>query len=348
MISNNPHLETLALFFQGVLPNVLPLNVLVMREVKELRVGGHWLLSQLVDCLSIPKLKKLSLFVDPRESVEDVIVGLLTRSAAALRSALDPSVPLTNAHMPIGAGRDIHLEELSLGYDTPPGPNLLLSTAHSPIPPSSFITHPHAHAHMTIHNMYHYYVPPSTGIIPSWRTLLAQMPHLRVLKVGSTPLESLLICLGNNEDDGTGLNGVLGSGMSGSGSDGLVSKLEVLKLRGWCATYGYGGGGGPFGASVGGNAASGGGNGAGYGMGGSEVVSKLVGVIEARNPDLFGGVGNGGWSGAGSGWGAGSNGNMKRLKYLEMHDCDLGMDVERWLGGRIESVVCVDPPLCER
>jgi hypothetical protein len=204
---------------------------------------------------------------------------------------------------------------------------------------------------MTIHNMYHYYVPSPTGIIPAWRTLLAQMPHLRVLKVGGTPLESLLICLGNNEDDGTGLSGVVGSGgMSGSGNGWLVPKLEVLKMRGWCTSYGYGAG-APFGASIGGNSNSNSGNGAGYGMGGSEVVAMLVGVVEARNPDLLGGAGNGGGGGVwsvGNGWGAGGNGNIERLKYLEMHDCDLGLDVERWLGGRIESVACVDPPLCER
>ncbi|KXN82753.1 hypothetical protein AN958_02192 [Leucoagaricus sp. SymC.cos] len=341
IISGNPRLETLALYFQGVLPNVLPLTPLVMREVKELKVGGHWLLSQLVDCLSTPKLSKLSLFVDPRESAEDVIVGLLTRSAAVANGMVqDPSAPPNYTHMPTGAAADIRLEELSLGYDTPPGPALLSSSIHPFIPP---VTQPHAQVHINIHNMYHYYVPSPTGIIPSWRTLLAQMPHLRVLKVGGTPLESLLICLGNIEDDGSGLTG----GIVGNGW--LVPKLEVLQMRGWCATYGYGGGGGPFGAGSGAGG-SGGGNGAGYGMGGSEVVAKLVGAIEARNPDLGGGLGggSGGWNGSNNSWGTGGNGTVKRLKYLEMHDCDLGMDVERWLGGRVEGVVCVDPPLCER
>ncbi|KAF5349078.1 hypothetical protein D9756_009428 [Leucocoprinus leucothites] len=343
MISNNPHLETLALYFQGVLPNVLPLASLVMREVKELRVGGHWLLSQLLDCLSTPKLRKLSLFVDPRESAEDVIVGLLTRSAAALNGTVNPSAP-QYTHLSAGTAGDIHLEELSLGYDTPPGPNFLSSSSHSFIPPatSTLINHPHMHAHVGIHNMYHYYVPSPTGIVPSWRTLLAHMPHLRVLKVGNTPLESLLVCLGGNEDDGSGLGGVVGSGLSGSGNGWPVPKLEVLMMRGWCGPYGYGGG-APFGAGVGGGGA-GGSNGAGYGMGGSEVVAKLVAVIESRNPDSgaagLGGGGGGGWNGTIANWGSGGgSGAVKRLRYLEMHDCELGIDVERWLGVRIESVV---------
>lgn len=71
MISHN--LESLALYFQGVLPNVLPLAPLVIK-VEEVGISGHQLLSQLVNCLSTPKLKKLSLYIDPRESAEDIIV----------------------------------------------------------------------------------------------------------------------------------------------------------------------------------------------------------------------------------------------------------------------------------
>jgi len=65
MISHN--LESLALYFQGVLPNVLPLAPLVIK-VEEVGISGHQLLSQLVNCLSTPKLKKLNLYIDPRES----------------------------------------------------------------------------------------------------------------------------------------------------------------------------------------------------------------------------------------------------------------------------------------
>jgi len=276
-------------------------------------------------------LKKLSLSIDPRESAEDVIISLLTRSAAALSAPNPLPSPLT-----AGAIGNLKLEELSLGYDTPPGPNLL-SPSHPFILPAgpSLINHPHIHTHMNIHAMYHYYVPSPTGIIPSWRTLLVHVPHLRVLKVGGMPLEALLVCLANNEDDATGLGGA--GGGAGNGNNWLAPNLEVLMLRGWCGTYGYGSGG-----------SGGGSNGAGYGMGGSEVVAKLVVAIESRNPDS-GSVGlNGGWGGSTNGWGLGGNSSVKRLKNLEMHDCDLGADVERWLRGRIERVVCVDPPLSER
>jgi len=335
MISHNPHLQSLVLYFQGVLPNVLPLASLVIREVTEVRIGGHWLLSQLVDCLSTPQLKKLSLSIDPRESAEDVIIGLLTRSAAAL-STFNP-LPSQFTQLTAGAIGDIKLEELSLGYDTPPSPNLL-SPSHPFILPAgpSLINHPHIHTHMNIHAMYHYYVPSLTGITPSWRALLVHVPHLRVLKVGGMPLEALLDCLANNEDDGSGLGGAGGSG-AGNGNNWLAPNLEVLMLRGWCSNYGHG------------SSGSGGSpNGAGYGMGGSEVITKLVVAIESRNPDS-GSVGlGGGWGGSINDLSLGGNSSVKRLKHLEMHDCDLGVDVERWLEGRIERVVCMDLSLSER
>lgn len=89
------------------------------------------------------------------------------------------------------------------------------------------------------------------GIIRSWHTLFAHVPHLRVLQVGGNPLEALLACLGNNE---TGF-GVAAA--SGSGNNRLVPNLEVLMLRDWCTNYGCGGSG-----------SNGGSDGAGCGMGG--------------------------------------------------------------------------------
>jgi len=35
-------------------------------------------------------------------------------------------------------------------------------------------------------------------------------------------------------------------------------------------------------------------------------------------------------------------GGNSRFKYPEMYDCDFGVDVEGWSGGRIERVICVD------
>ena len=104
MISHN--LESLALYFQGVLPNVLPLASLVIK-VEEVRIGGHRLLSQLVNCLSTPKLKKLSL----AELVHRSEGECRTRSAAALNGAFGP-LSSQYTHLPAGAVGDINLEEL--------------------------------------------------------------------------------------------------------------------------------------------------------------------------------------------------------------------------------------------
>ena len=101
-----------------------------------------------------------------------------------------------------------------MGCDTPPGPDLL-SSSHPFILPAgpSLINHPHMCACIT-------------GIIPSWHTLFAHVPHLRVLKVGGNPLEALLACLGNNEDDETGL----GAAAAGSGNNRLVPNLECCVI----------------------------------------------------------------------------------------------------------------------
>ncbi len=275
IIAQNPTLETLSLYFQGVLPNVLPLTPLKLDRVTSLRLGGHYLLSQLLDTLILPSLKSLTLLVDPREPVEDTISNLLTRSSSS-----------QTTHTQSSSHPTLQLEELSLGYE-------------SPTP--SFM----------------YYVP--AGIITSWRILLEKLPFLRALKIGGTPVEALLMALASGEDDGTGVSGC------------VAPRLEVLKMRG-CMLH-------------------------------SEAVLKLVQLVEVRNPEGGGSVGvsssgssgshgfsawggGGGNSGSGSvgGGSTGGGGMVKRLKCLEMQECELGMDVERWLGSRVETVVCVDPP----
>ncbi|KAF9441247.1 hypothetical protein P691DRAFT_684604 [Macrolepiota fuliginosa MF-IS2] len=282
MIAQTPTLESLSLYFPGVLPHVLPMNELRLDRVRELRVGGHCLLAQLVDVLVLPALKSLSLLVDPREPVEDLISGLLTRSASP------------------------QLEELSLGYDSP--------CAH----PFSFPSHPH-HTHAHPHHLpsFMYYLPP-TGLISSWRLLLSRLPSLHTLRIGGTPVESLLTALGSNDDiDGSGVNGW------------VVPRLEVLKMRcgpgpGCGALGGFGGHVGQMQAGL-------------Y----SEGVGKLVQFVEARNPEPGGSGGSGGGGGNSTLAMAPTiqAGGVARLKYLEVQDCELGQDVERWLGGRVENVV---------
>ncbi|KAH9477559.1 hypothetical protein JR316_0009781 [Psilocybe cubensis] len=80
ILSNNPQLKTVSLHFQGILPAILPLSVLVLPHVTSLTLGGHFLLTQLLESLTLPSLESLTLDIEPRDTVEDVISGLLTRS----------------------------------------------------------------------------------------------------------------------------------------------------------------------------------------------------------------------------------------------------------------------------
>ncbi|KAF8067945.1 hypothetical protein FPV67DRAFT_1494339 [Lyophyllum atratum] len=80
IIANNPSLESLTLHFQGVLPAVLPLTPTTLSHVKTFHIGGHFILSQLVDVLALPSLTDLTLDIEAREPIEDTISNLLTRS----------------------------------------------------------------------------------------------------------------------------------------------------------------------------------------------------------------------------------------------------------------------------
>jgi hypothetical protein len=80
IISSNPGLKTLSLHFQGVLPAILPLAPTSLPELKELSIGGHYLLSQLVDSLILPSIDTLNLDIEARDPIEDTISNLLSRS----------------------------------------------------------------------------------------------------------------------------------------------------------------------------------------------------------------------------------------------------------------------------
>ena len=80
ILSNNPHLKTVSLHFQGVLSAVLPLSVLTLPHVTSLTLGGHYLLTQLLDSLTLPSLESLTLDIEARDAIEDIISNLLTRS----------------------------------------------------------------------------------------------------------------------------------------------------------------------------------------------------------------------------------------------------------------------------
>jgi hypothetical protein len=80
VVTSNPNLEDLALHFSAVLPPILPLTATTLPHLKELGLGGHYLLSQLADSLILPSLVTLNLDIEARDPVEDTILHLLSRS----------------------------------------------------------------------------------------------------------------------------------------------------------------------------------------------------------------------------------------------------------------------------
>jgi hypothetical protein len=64
----------------AVLPAILPLSPISLTELKELSLGGHFLMSQLTDSLILPSIDCLTLDIEARDPIEDTISNLLTRS----------------------------------------------------------------------------------------------------------------------------------------------------------------------------------------------------------------------------------------------------------------------------
>ncbi|KAJ7937595.1 hypothetical protein B0H13DRAFT_2176493 [Mycena leptocephala] len=88
--ANNGTLKSLRLHFSSVSHAVLPLPAsTTLEHLEDLYVGGHHLLSQLVDTLTIPQLRVLDLDLDaPREPIEETISRLYTRSQNPLLKSL--------------------------------------------------------------------------------------------------------------------------------------------------------------------------------------------------------------------------------------------------------------------
>lgn len=80
ILSHNPGLETLALHLAAVLPAILPLSPITLPELKELTLGGHFLMSQLTESFILPALGTLTLDIEARDPIEDTISHLLARS----------------------------------------------------------------------------------------------------------------------------------------------------------------------------------------------------------------------------------------------------------------------------
>ncbi|THH11350.1 hypothetical protein EW146_g8068, partial [Bondarzewia mesenterica] len=78
--ANNPALEELTLHFSNVTNPVLPLAAATFPELKSLSIGGHYLMTSLVDALVLPALDALTLDMEARDPIEESILGLLARS----------------------------------------------------------------------------------------------------------------------------------------------------------------------------------------------------------------------------------------------------------------------------
>ena len=97
IIASNPNLEGIDLHFTTVHPAILPLNPLSLGNLTKLGLGGHYLLAQLVDHLTLPSLAHLSYDIEAREPIEETITNLISRSnnppLASLSIAYNPGTP---------------------------------------------------------------------------------------------------------------------------------------------------------------------------------------------------------------------------------------------------------------
>jgi hypothetical protein len=80
VIEHNRSLEECRLFFGGVMAPILPLSPITLERCKILSIGGHYLLSGLVDSVVTPVLDDLSLDIEAREPIEECISNLVARS----------------------------------------------------------------------------------------------------------------------------------------------------------------------------------------------------------------------------------------------------------------------------
>ncbi|KAI9568726.1 hypothetical protein HD554DRAFT_2204935 [Boletus coccyginus] len=97
IISNNPNLEFLTLHFAVVVPAILPLHTTCLSKLRELTFGGHYHMSTLTDALVLPALDVLSLDIEARDPIEDVITNLLQRSNNPPVTQLSVSYGNTNS-----------------------------------------------------------------------------------------------------------------------------------------------------------------------------------------------------------------------------------------------------------
>lgn len=81
VIAANPTLLSLSAHFAMLAPAVLPLVPCTLPVLRELTLGGHHLLSLLMDTLTVPCLSTLTLDVEAHDPIEDTLSALFQRSS---------------------------------------------------------------------------------------------------------------------------------------------------------------------------------------------------------------------------------------------------------------------------
>jgi hypothetical protein len=81
ILSSNLDLETLSLHVTSANPAVLPLSPTTLEHVKNCSIGGHYLMASLVDCLTLPAVESLTVDIEARDPIEDILAQLLQRSS---------------------------------------------------------------------------------------------------------------------------------------------------------------------------------------------------------------------------------------------------------------------------
>ncbi|KAK7054799.1 hypothetical protein VNI00_003262 [Paramarasmius palmivorus] len=167
--ANKQTLRVLALNFAAVTPAILPLVSLCLPEVRELSLGGHYLLSSLMEILVLPQLEELNVDVEVRDAVEEVITSLISRMANA------PEIGDGIKHLSVaygwGSGRGATIRRRSA--------NLSWNPQHeNEGSPKSIYCTP----------------------VSSWN-FLSELPQLESLRVGGVSMDLMLTALGVPEDD---------------------------------------------------------------------------------------------------------------------------------------------------
>lgn len=80
IIAASPGLVNLSIHVASVDPPVLPLCLATLPELKRLNISGHYVLTALVESLSLPALESLTYDIEARDPIEETLISLVSRS----------------------------------------------------------------------------------------------------------------------------------------------------------------------------------------------------------------------------------------------------------------------------